>query len=807
MPRSNSVPRSSSSALLTSSDWSPRPRQFGRRCRRLFRAARQTQRGALVLVSLALLVWGQGNIVNAQQAQNPAVTFHGRVVDARSGEPIAKVKIIVSGAAQSTTTDAQGAFTLTNVPAGEINLYITTVGYGLVKKMLIVKQADVGEVLIALNQEAASLTERVTIIAEPYAVSETNAPTEQTLNKTELQELSKVLISDPVRAVQALPGVTNNDDLRAEFAVRGADYRRMGFFVDGILTDSFLHIASGNSEERVTISVINTDTISEVSLLPGAFPAKYGDATAAVLNLSTRDGNRIKPAFRFSTGLQFGTSGVADGPLANKRGSWLFAARSSLLDYVSRGIDKIRSNNNTDTGNIDFSDVEGKVILDLSSRNRIGIGGHYSRLKFNESAVPNLFDPNSIFKAHSRNSLLNGFWNYTPNARLLVQTRIFGSRTNFTSANGSASTITDESRTQFGARSDLNFLVRPAHRIESGVYLRSFGARQVSNFFLLPLPGTQVNFASFDRRAVEESAYLQDTYTNQGHGVSLTGGLRIDHGGLAAQTLVSPRAALALKFGDEWTVRAGFGRYAQFPDFERLFGERGNPSLRAERATHYNLSVERTFGSRYRALVEIYDREDRDLLFSLAEPRLQANKVTFARLPFRNSLSGHARGLEFTVQRRSANRLSGWVTYSYATSLFKDSQTGLSFPSDVDQHHTLSAYGSYRFTHTFNVSSQWRYGSGFPLPGFFRAQGADLFLSSERNLVRQPLYSRVDLRANKAFLFERWKLNLSAELLNITNHKNFRLPVIDGIDATGRVFRRFGDAMPILPGLGVAIEF
>ena len=763
-----------------------------------------------MLAEMFLVLFSPGSmtIVCAQQAQNRLVILRGRVVDARSGEPVAKVKIIVSGSSQSTTTDESGGFTLSDIQPGEISLYITTVGYGLVKKTITVKETDSAEVVIALNQEAASLTEHVTVTAEPYAITETNAPSEQTLNKTELQDLSKVIISDPIRAVQSLPGVTANDDLRAEFAVRGADYRRVGIFLDGVLIDNFLHVASGNADERVTLAVINTDTINEVSLLSGAFPAKYGDARAGVLLLETRDGNRLKPAFRFSTGLQLGTSGVADGPLANKRGSWLFAARSSLLDYLSRAIGKIGNNNDTETGSVDFSDVEGKVIFDLSSRHRIGIGGYFSGLKFNESALPNQLDPNSIFKARSRNSLVNAFWDYTPNARLLVQTKIFGTRTNFKSTNGTSLILTDEAHTQFGGRSDLNFLVRPSHRIESGVYLRSISARQISNFFVFPLPGTRVNVETFDRSAAEENYYLQDTYTNQRNGFSLTGGLRIDHSGLTSETKVSPRAALALRFRTSWTVRAGLGRYYQFPDFEAVFGQLGNRSLHAEQATHYNLSVERTFGDRYRALVEMYDREDRDVIFNLFQPQLQSIPITFTQQPFRNSLTGHARGLEITFQRRSANRLSGWVTYSFARTHFKESATGLSFAGDFDQRHTLSAYGSYRFTGTFNVSGQWRYGSGFPIPGFFRSQGGDLFLASERNSLRLPAYSRVDLRANKAFLFEKWKLTLSAELLNVTNHKNLRIPIIDGIDpTTGRVFHHFGTTMPVLPALGVAIEF
>ena len=359
-----------------------------------------------------------------------------------------------------------------------------------------------------------------------------------------------------------------------------------------------------------------------------------------------------------------------------------------------------------------------------------------------------------------------------------------------------------------GARSDLNFLARPSHRLEAGVYLRSVSARQISNFFALPLPGTRVNLETFDRRAPEENYYLQDTYTSYGKSLSLTGGLRIDHSGLTGETKVSPRASLALRLRSSWTMRAGFGRFYQFPDFEAVFGQFGNPGLRAEQATHYNVSVERTFGDRYRALVEVYDREDHNVIFNLFQPRLQPTPITFVQLPFRNSLSGHARGLELTFQRRSATRLSGWVSYAFAKTMFRESPSGLSFAGDFDQRHTLSAYGSYRFTDTFNASGQWRYGSGVPIPGFFRSQGADLFLTSERNLVRLPAYSRVDLRANKAFLFEKWKLTLSGALLNVTNHRNLRIPVIDGIDPiTGRVFHHFGDKMPVLPALGVAIEF
>src|SRR5438128_10313515 len=65
--------------------------------------------------------------------QQRLVTLHGRVVDARTGEPVAKVKVIASGADQSATTDENRAFTLEKLPIGQLEPYITTVNPGLVK--------------------------------------------------------------------------------------------------------------------------------------------------------------------------------------------------------------------------------------------------------------------------------------------------------------------------------------------------------------------------------------------------------------------------------------------------------------------------------------------------------------------------------------------------------------------------------------------------------------------------------------------------------------------------------------------------
>ena len=118
-----------------------------------------------------------------------------------------------------------------------------------------------------------------------------------------------------------------------------------------------------------------------------------------------------------------------------------------------------------------------------------------------------------------------------------------------------------------------------------------------------------------------------------------------------------------------------------------------------ERASHIVAAIEHTLGPRTRLRVEFYQRQDRDLLFRpFYEPRLIGGKIfnPSVNLPVRNSLRGYARGFEVFVQRRSANRLSGWVSYAYGRTRLRDGEAHISFPSDEDQRHTANLFGSYR---------------------------------------------------------------------------------------------------------------
>jgi hypothetical protein len=115
-------------------------------------------------------------------AQERSIMLRGRVVDANTGEAMANVRVVAKLADKTTITDSDGAFTL-ELPPGPQELYITTVTYGLVKKEINVRPGTESTVEIALNEDAAALTEHVTIAPDPFESTRTSSTFEQTLKR------------------------------------------------------------------------------------------------------------------------------------------------------------------------------------------------------------------------------------------------------------------------------------------------------------------------------------------------------------------------------------------------------------------------------------------------------------------------------------------------------------------------------------------------------------------------------------------------------------------------------------------------
>ena len=98
---------------------------------------------------------------------------------------------------------------------------------------------------------------------------------------------------------------------------------------------------------------------------------------------------------------------------------------------------------------------------------------------------------------------------------------------------------------------------------------------------------------------------------------------------------------------------------------------------------------------------------------------------------------------------------------------------------------------------------------GFPVVGYYEAgPGDEVLLSSRRNAYRPGGYSRWDVRADKAFLFQHWKLTVYGEVVNVLDVTNRRYTGLDELDVRSRRVRLESDTLfPVLPTLGLTVDF
>ncbi len=172
-----------------------------------------------------------------------------------------------------------------------------------------------------------------------------------------------------------------------------------------------------------------------------------------------------------------------------------------------------------------------------------------------------------------------------------------------------------------------------------------------------------------------------------------------------------------------------------------------------------------------------------------------------------NSLRGYSRGFEIFLQRSSANRATGWVSYAFGRTAMRDGITTNRFPSDFDQRHTVNVYGGYRIKPTINLSVKASYGSGFPIPGYLQQSGTLYYLTNVRNQLRMPYYLRTDARVNKSWTKDKWKLTLFGEVINLTNRTNYLYDSFNGYNTkTFQAFLTMDTMFPILPSAGIVFE-
>lgn len=717
----------------------------------------------------------------------------GVVKDGKGGEPLAKVS--VAAGTVSVSTDASGKFSVAIESPVEIRFSL--IGY----RTLRVTVKDSAQPLeVILTADGLSQRDSIEVHEGPFQPKYESSPSERTLSAAELKNLTGVLSNDPLRAVQSLPGVSSSNDYVASFAVRGADFQRVGIFLDGVLLNNPLHSTQGQQASG-SLSMVNADVIEELTLHTGAPPVPFMDRSAAALDMLVREGNSKGMAWRVNAGVAASTV-LAEGPIP--KGSWLISVRKSYLQYI------LQKAATFDTLAFGFFDVQSKIGYNLTDRQHLTLALFDGVSDLDRTKAAPTLGINSILDAtyHFTNLQLGHRWTATD--RLVVANKFAWMRERSDNRNVRKLPLTATSYSEWVANTSLEWNWSKANPLRVGSSFRrqtdeGFNARYIFN------PLSLRRRDAWGATAIRAGGYVEQAFTK---GIlSVTLGSRFDGSTTRQPSSVSPHVSARLRVGRATQLIGAWSQAVQYAPLSALTIENlGNAALLPTRSINAICGIEQALSPSTRLRFEAYYRADRDLIAQpLLDPRLLANGQIFAppsAARFENSVRGAARGFEVFLQRRSANRWNGWVSYGYSRTVLRDGITGAHYAADFDQRHTMNSYLSYRLSASINLSVKHSYGTNFPIPGFFTGKEGAYYLSSSRNELRLPNFSRADFRLNKQFERKKWRGVLFVEVMNLLNTRNETFDSYNGYNPrTGQANLSLLRLFPIVPAAGWMMDW
>jgi hypothetical protein len=646
---------------------------------------------------------------------------------------------------------------------------------------------------VPVTEGAVAYRENVTVAASSTAAREIGVSTQATLGSAAIQDLRGIATDDPMRAVQALPGVVTGDDFQAEFSVRGSAFRHVGLVIDDTPSPLLLHAVRGR-DDTGSLAMVNADLLDRASLLSGPHPQRHGEWLGATLEFGLRPGSRDRARVH---GTISGTSAalVLEGPLGQRaKGAWIFSIRKSYVDWLIRKLDPDIAST------IGFTDAQSKFVWDLTRRQQLHVVLTGGEAIYRE---PETSLANGLHKAVSLGALASVAWLYSGDALTLKQ-RVSVSTSRFTNTGmlDQVQGLGVTSATMW--RGDASRAFGTHWQVEGGgQWTRTTSDQTLTRYARVGQVVRKTLTRTVDSSRDVGAVWGQTTIRGERGGVVI--GARGVRAPVTGDQWVTPWALAEYRLG-RVTTRLGAGLSRQLPPLELASLE---SVMAVERARGADASLELRLNRSVRAQITGFHRREHNILRPTDEVQLDGG-VYVPELVFptgASRLDGTSRGVDVLLQRTSNVGLSGWIAYTWARTRYTDRASGEQFDGDYDQRHTINVFLQHRFSPRAAVNAKLRLGSNTPVVGYFTGDTTHLFLGETRNQVRLPWYVRLDLRANRVVTIKGRRLTLFAELVNALGRRNLglsdgfvQLPGFEAMFYTEKL-------IPRIPSVGFQISF
>lgn len=774
---------------------------------------------ALRLIAVALLL----GVTTTSSAQG---TVKGFLKSESSGEAVMFASVTLEGTSFGVSSDVEGYFSLSRIPAGQYTLVVTSLEFETVKKsieiidnkvltsnmLLSAKVVELGGAEVRADREEQTTQVRTSV---------------ETIRPADIKRIPSFGgAPDLVQALQVLPGFVSTGDQGGQLYIRGGSPIQNKVLLDGMLIYNAFHSIG-------LFSVFDSDALANADVYTGAFSAKYGGRISSVMDIRTRDGNMRRTEGRVGAS-PFGAKLLVHGPLRamseNRSGgiSYLLSVKHSYLDQTSELFYPYIDDGRLPFG---FTDAFGKITIGGADGSKFSLFG----FNFNDNASV-LDDSTGVDFANYGWRNVGGGGTFTvvpPGSSVLLNGHFALSnyRINFDEV-GSPDRFSEVQGFNFGL--DFKYVLGEDN-VEYG----------------LEVVGMKTDFQTFN--SLQVSVEQEENTTELGGYVDYTitrgpwivqPSLRLQYYSSLAKARMEPRFGIKYKASERLRLKAAGGMYSQNVisansdrDIVNLFygflagpqnlqddiqlanGEQREIVHSLQTANHAVAGFEFDLTERLNVNAEGYVKHFTQLT-NFNRNKLFPDNTTYASEPdaFKKDFiveTGRAVGADVVVKYEERETYL-WFVYGLGD---VDRWDGFRWYDPVfDRRHNVNLVASQGFGGgAWLVSARWNLGSGLPFTqsqGYYQAPstggGIDgdylttnpddisIYLSG-LNEGRLPAYHRLDLNVKRTWERGGGDIELSVGITNVYSRQN--------IFYVNRITGQRKNQLPFLPSLGLDWSF
>lgn len=774
------------------------------------------------------------------QAQ-PVHRIKGTVIDKNTRAPLEFINVTVIGLNKGGVTDAEGRFTIEQVPPGIYRLRATAIGYkSVVTPEYILSTKDLN-VPIEMEENRTEL-EGVTITASPFR-RDVESPVSLRIIGIQEIEKSPGANRDISRIVQSYPGVAFSPiGYRNDLIVRGGSPSENRFYLDGVEIPNINHFSTQGASGG-PVGILNADLIREVNFYTGAFPANKGNALSSVLDFKLRDGDMERNSLKATLGASE-VSLASNGHLGKKT-SYLVSVRQSYLQFLfdMLGLPFLPT----------FTDAQFKIKTRFDRQNELtvlGLGG-IDNMRLNTEAdsedneyilsyLPKIkqetFTLGAVYRhyagAHIQSAVVSHSYLNNRNTKyrqnddsspdnLMLRLRSTEQETKFRFEN---STVFRNWKINLGVNLDYSQYANTTFQRIYTDQSQTYDYHTYLGIFRWGLFGT-INYTSADDRFTASLGLRADANNYSSAMKSLSDQL-------------SPRLSLSYQLTDRWFLSGNAGLYYQLPAYTALgfknnYGTFANKySLRYMQVSEGSLGASWRKGDTFEVSVEGFYKDYDKIPLSVTDGIPLSCKGNdygvIGNEPLTSTARGRSYGAELLVKWLIAKKLNLASSFTVFKSEYRKDKESEYIASAWDNRYIFNLRGTYSLPH------QWSFGlkvsciGGAPytpydedkssLVAAWDAQGKAYYDYSRYNRERLPAFAQMDIRIDKTFYLKHGMLGFYLDIQNITASK---LKQQDVLMSTGVIenpeapaaaqrykMKRIGQSSgTLLPTLGITFEY